>query len=468
MLQRPNNSASDYRPLQDHYRRLNLVISESKVQMGSIITFIGFELNFSSKTIRIKSATLKNTYDRLAQSLSMSKTSFGFEISVSKLEKLLGNLEFCSNISLVGRTRTSNLTSLLNEARRCKSATVLIDSPGYSELQYWHSYCLDPVCLPFLSENLAIYQISYSDASGGSDGRWGYLKYSQSTDDEQEKLAGSGPFPTSYCDASIHLKETFALWNLVINLPPNSNNLVMVDSQVLLFIWRKTRSSKDLLINRFIEMIFLELQRKNSCLELQWISTKQMNEVGADRLSRGDYEQISTTYSLSTKGVQYVRSHYFPVDFDIFGSAANYFPESRFYSCYDIQHPNFCGNDGQYCLTHSLKGQYLLFPPIEFTRQSLFLLSQNRSTKYSIVIIVRSNYLELVRNLFQSKLNFTQVLFEKPSQSRPFHVNVKLSRYGLVCCSYGPRAPPKAPEPFILTSVTTSRSRKRKNSGDKI
>ena len=49
LFQRPLDSAIDYRPLQDHYRRLNLTISENKVQMGPIVTFIGYEINFQSK-----------------------------------------------------------------------------------------------------------------------------------------------------------------------------------------------------------------------------------------------------------------------------------------------------------------------------------------------------------------------------------------------------------------------------------
>ena len=415
-------------------------------------------LNFTNQTIQIKKGTLEKTLATITGSFSIPTDSFGLQISFDDLESLLGKLEFLANISLIGRTKTSNLVNQLREARRNDSTSIVLSAASYQEMCYWTQYCQSPTILPFFRDNLNLYELSFSDAAGGKSGKWAYYKYDSFCDDS-EKMAGNGSFPSDYQDMSILLKETYALFQLCVVLPPNRNHQVMIDNQTLLHLWNKTRSSTNLTVNEYLSFIMLELLRKNISLELTWIPTSTMNLIGADRLSRNDYSQLHTGYSLSNRGITFIRTYYFNIDVDLFASKANHWPGARYYSSYQIEDPLFTGYNGQYGLQIPMKGNFLLFPDVPMTKLCLNLLSLNPSRQYNILILIRTNFLPLARSLFKDRPNFFSQVFEKFPQNHKLNLNTKLHQHGVVAISFGPSSPSKVISPFGSRQNTKSQAK---------
>ena len=159
-----------------HYRKLGFFLSHNKIQSGTVVEFLGYQLNFSDQTIRIKPATLEKTLTTIRTSFSLPHDNFGLQIQFDDLEILLGRLEFLANISLVGRTKTSNLVAQLRQSRRNSKEPIILSSASYQELIYWHSYCQNPTLLPFFRDNVNLYELSFSDAAGGANGKWAYFK----------------------------------------------------------------------------------------------------------------------------------------------------------------------------------------------------------------------------------------------------------------------------------------------------
>ena len=306
---RPKNAPSDYQPLVENYRRLGLYLSHEKRQTGAIVEYVGYQLNFETKTIQIRPRTIAKAQEKLETGFKFDPESCGLAIGLEELEQLLGSIEFLSNCSFVGRSRSSHLTNLLNIGRREGKDRVVLDSSCYSEVMFWKAYCSAPTLVPMAEQKMDLYQIkSYSDASTS---KWAYLMYGDS------KTAGAGQFPASYNGESILLKECYALYQLTLVLKPETNNLVHCDNQSLVAMYRKTRSTKNLLVTRYLELIHLELFQRRSVMELIWINTDQMNEYGADGLSRGRSDKIFEPYSLSEKGKRYMMRIYGRFDIDI-------------------------------------------------------------------------------------------------------------------------------------------------------
>ena len=434
LQERPKDAPASYRPLLKNYEDLGFYISHEKGQLGTQIDYIGYSLDFSAKTVRIKDSTLQKTFDKILQGFSLNHENFGLCISLTDLEKLLGSLEFLANVCLVGRSRTSHLVRLFTLSKKEHDSEVVLDACSYAEIKFWAQYCKTPEILPMATKELSLYQLktpSYSDASNQ---RWAYFKYDNFSG---EKVAGSGPYPSCYQNTTILFKECYALYHLIMILPENSQNYIHVDNQALAHLWRKTRSSKDLNVNRYLELMNLEIHRKNCSVELQWISTQEMELCGADGLSRDKLDKIFDPYSLSDKGVTYLKRRFGGFDQDLFASAANYFPGSQFSSCYDVAHDSFTGMTGQEALQKPLRGKILLFPGVCQTIQSLQLLSLNPSRNYEIVILIRSKYFPLAYSLFRDRVDFNSYMFVSCKERAKKYLNKQIKGTDLILIHFG-------------------------------
>ena len=207
--ERPVDAPDHYQPLVRNYRRLGFYLSSEKRQIGTQIDFVGYTLDFAKKTVRIKASTVAKTLEKLTTIFEFDAENFGLSVGLDELESLLGSIGFLCNCSIIGRSRSSHLTNMLNNGRRDGVDKVVLDAPSYSEAQFWKAYCNSPTVVSMASKNVDLYQIrSYSDASGS---RWAYLMYDGFSD---TKVAGSGQFPAVYDKESILFKEAYALHSI--------------------------------------------------------------------------------------------------------------------------------------------------------------------------------------------------------------------------------------------------------------
>ena len=151
-----------------------------------------------------------------------------------------------------------SFNQLLNVARREKNERVLLDSNAYAEAQFWRGYCARPTIVPMATKKLDLYQIkSYSDASGH---RWAYIMFDGF---EDKKVSGAGQFPDIYANETILFKETYALYQLTLVLGPNTQNLVHCDNSALVSLYKKTRTTKNLVVNRYLELIHPQREKND-------------------------------------------------------------------------------------------------------------------------------------------------------------------------------------------------------------
>ena len=109
-------------------------------------------------------------------------------------------------------------------------------------------------------------------------------------------------FDEELLDESIQVKECQALLHFVENFAPEKTRItVLVDSQPVIGAF-KNKFSKNQKVNSMLRQIFAVLARKGSMLELIWIPTAEMAEVGADNLTRDYISAFRDLKSLSVHG----------------------------------------------------------------------------------------------------------------------------------------------------------------------
>ena len=172
-------------------------------------------------------------------------------------------------------------------------------------------------------------------------------------------------------------------------------------------------------------------------MNVKWISTVEMARDGADGLSRQKHDKVFDSYSLNDRGQRYFTRIYGQFELDLYANPANYLPQTRFCSEYCIENEYYVGKTAQQALQEPLTGKLFMFPPVALTAQGLHLLSLNPSVDYSIVLLIRSQFLGLCRGLFSSKPHFTTKLFETCTQTKKKYLNQKISGNDLVLVSYG-------------------------------
>ena len=227
------------------------------------------------------------------------------------------------------------------------------------------------------------------------------------------------------------------LFQLTLVLKPKSTNLIHCDNQSLVALYRKARSSKNLLVNRYLELIYLELYQREAVMEVVWVSTEVMAAEGADGLSRNDNEKLFDPYSLSAHGQRYVKRIYGKFDLDLYASVANCLAETRYCSTHCVQDEYYTGKTAQEALQGFIEGKLFMFPPVSATVQGLHLLSLNPSTKYSICLLIRSQFFELCRTLFSHRKNFSSQIFVSCTETKKRYLNKKISGTDLILITFG-------------------------------
>ena len=333
---------------------------------------------------------------------------------------------------MLGRTKAYHLRALYKAGLHSKEQRLLINPFAYSEIIFWKRYLEKPDAVP-LGRTSRIYSTVKYDWSDSSLQRWAFKTYKHGN-----IFTRNGTFPKSLNEKGIFEKECYALYELVKELPPESEHVIRVDNKALVFAYRKG-SSKNMYVNTLLTSILLELQMKNSYAEVLWVDTYTMSREGADRLSRGDNEELFDPLSLSIRGSGLISEIYDSIDCDLFASQKNNPFNTFYHSNHQITDDTLClSGDGLERLGQGIRpGNNFIFPPPSLTSLVIDLLEQvKRPESYGVILVVYSCYDGQVRNSFWKERNFSSWCLQnagKPSK----YVNMKLRNYDLIVYSFG-------------------------------
>ena len=379
-------SSMDSFPLLTLLKTLNYAISESKTEIDRPqLDFTGFNINLTTKRISIKATTVVKLQTKLQETIVTDSNSNRF-IETNDLESLMGSLNFCAATCELGLSRTLELMLNLNHAKKTGKHKVWL-SPGMdSEIEFWRSRnpgdsmtfarynCLhNTLYIPGTAPDLV-----FTDASSRM---YGYKIFGQNSliasgagdfgFNVQEKLLEFSIIVTDeLVNEAIYVKEFLVFLIAANKLQHNSAYLSLIDNQGVVSAILKTRSSNRL-CNRILEELFKLLKRRNIYMRPVWINTTQMLLGGADDASRGDNRFLNQKITFSTEGVTYFK-RFFPDNVHIvFGNineAENLYPDLKFSSFHQQEHPNYSNLDPFVYLMkayseNALSGTQVCFPP---------------------------------------------------------------------------------------------------------
>ena len=423
---------NDINPIRVLYNRLGLYINEGKSVQGKELTFLGFILNFERHDVRIGRAALEKALLKLSSCYALPG-QIGLYMDIGVLESVLGSLNFLSQITILGRTKLYHLKSLYRSGHALGQSRLLLTTPAYSELLHWRDYLNSPVMLP-LSRSVNLYSEISSDWTDSSLHRWAVKSYRGGS-----VTTRSGDFPVSVRDRGIFEKESFALYELIKELPAQSQHIIRVDNSALVKSFKKG-TSKNNYVNTLLCSMFLELQLKSTFADLIWVNTDAMATWGADGLSRGNYAELHDPLSLTERGSSYLLSIYGRVDVDLFASKRNNPFNCVYHTNHRILDDPLCSRiDGLERLGTGLERDtiYLCFPPPNLATIVLDLLQQIKLGEGSgIILLLKGQHDTKVRQIFNKEKNFSSWVFQRAGRPSRY-IGCKLSGNDVICYSVG-------------------------------
>ena len=426
-----NPGPDDINPSRLTYQRLKLYINETKSVSGNEVTFLGFLINFRTKMVRIGDKALQKTADKLSSCFSPN-ASIGLYVNIDILESLLGSLNFLSQCTMLGRTKAYHLRALYKHGLHNKEKTLLLNQFAYSEIIFWKNYVENPDAVR-LGRAIKVYSTIKYDWSDSSLQRWAFKTYKNGT-----VFTRNGTFPKSIEGKGIFEKESYALFELVKELPPNSEHVIRVDNRALVLAYRKG-SSKNLYVNTVLSSILLELQLKNSYAEVLWVDTFTMSLEGADQLSRGRNDEMFDPFSLSPRGAGLLSQVYGAIDLDLFASTKNNPFRTFYHSNHQIVDETLClTGDGLERLGKGLTpGVSFIFPPSSLVGLVIDLVKQSkRPASYGVILVAYSCYDGPIRTHFQLEKNFSSWTLQNAGKPTKY-LNMKLRDYDVLVYSFG-------------------------------
>ena len=424
--------SADQNPIRALYHRLGLYINEEKSVCGEELTFLGFILNFERSDVRIGRQAIEKTLDKLSSCYTIPG-QIGLYIDLDVLESVLGSLNFLSQVTILGRTKLYHLKSLYNASYALGQKAILLTTPCYSEILHWRDYLLSPVMLP-LSRSVSLYSEVTSDWTDSSLSRWAVKSYR-----DGKVTTKSGDFPVSVRGKGIFEKEAFSLYELIKELPAESQHIIRVDNSALVKSYKKG-TCKNSYVNTLLCSMFLELQLKSTFVDLLWVNTHDMERYGADRLSRGKYDELYDPLSLTDRGANYLSHVYGRVNVDLFASIRHNPFKCSYHSNHRVLDDPLCANmDGLQRLGTGLApdATYFCFPPPNLTHITLDLLQQLKMDEnVGLILLFKSQYDGRVRTTFQDRKNFSSWLFQRAGKPAKF-IGCKLSKNDIICYSFG-------------------------------
>ena len=414
-----------------------LVLSD-KSSRGPEIDFLGIHLDLARNVFRLKTSTLQKIKTQLAQSFC-SDGSVWF--SREQLEKLLGLLNFAGECCISFRTNCSHLISCFRKSSNTNLGLCQIDEKSYKELLFWRQFCDQPDQKPF--DSLYPVSLQINASSDASLPLWSFQ--------DSENLTGHGRFPELLISAApkdIMPREGHGIHMYLEACKPGLHVLSVCDSEPFVRSLKKGRSN-NLYSNKILRDIFELCYLKNIKLDVVWINTTKMAELGTDGLSRNDLSCIHDNASLTAKGSQRIEKIYGakPV-VDVYASAAN----NPFNVLYASRHqakndPNFLHLDGPEFFSSSKfaslssRGYFYVWPPLELLDWTIsFLTDRKHGSSLSCVIVVPSPRSSVI---YQSLLGYEKLhmfSLQKPRE-KSLVVNCKTEN-GLAVIGFGPLLTP--------------------------
>ena len=244
----------------------------------------------------------------------------------------MGRIGFAARLSKLGRLNSFHLDRRL--AMEQASAPLLdlgksveLSDDMEREVQYWRGIGKhEPVSFRPQSRSILEKKV-WTDASGK---RWAV---------KIEDQTWSGNFEEDQIDWPIILKEAVAVKRFIFNADFTDKTVnIFVDNLPLVKSFNK-KFSKNEKLHQLIKEMHLQAFAQNNLIELTWISTFEMKNVGADDASRGHFNPDPT--SLSAAGVQKAKKlmklqNHDPL-FDLFSSPADNVFKISYFSQHNLE-----------------------------------------------------------------------------------------------------------------------------------
>ena len=417
---------------------LHGLILSDKSTRGAQLDFLGVFLDLDRNIFRLKTATLAKIRNQL--SLSFCKDGSVW-FSRDQLEKLLGLLNFAGECCITFRTNCSHLIACFRKSSTEHDGLCQIDDKCYKELLFWRRFCDEPDHKPF--DSLYPVSLQVKSSSDASLPLWSFR--------DSDNLSGHGRFPELLISASpkdIMPREGYGIAQYTEVCKPNLHILHDCDNEAFTRSFKKGRSN-NLYANKILRDIYELCYLKNLKLDVVWVPTTKMAELGTDGLSRNDFSSIFDSASLTEKGSKRIENVYGSKPIvDVYASIAN----NPFDISYASRHqakddPNYLHLDGPEFLSSekfkllSSNGYVYIWPPLACLDWTVsFLVNRSHASSLSCVLVVPSNRASVI---YQSLLGYENVhmfSLQKPREKSQT-VNCK-NENGLAVIGFGPMLKP--------------------------
>jgi len=263
---------------------LGLRGNEKKTQTGTVVEFLGIELDSMAMEARLPIAKLQRARDLVVAAMTTNT------LSQQDLEVLVGFLSFCARVVVPGRAFLSTLYALLAKDTRYHRIT----TPMARDLAWWHHFLPRWNGIKVL-RSVASRSTSYiwTDASGS----WGIGGYWIPSENSPPVDVFSERYSTRVRRRALHInvhemravRHALRLW-----LPHLCGGRVIIygdNAAVVAGLNKGSIRGGPMAPLRDIAML---LALNDILIEAIWIDTKS-NDL-ADLLSRGRYETIANKY----------------------------------------------------------------------------------------------------------------------------------------------------------------------------
>ena len=403
-----------------------LILSPQKSQSGTLVTFLGLEIDAVNKTIRITEKTFKKFTDLMKKS-TLYKEDDSHYILFSDFEEAIGIIGRLAKTSIMGLTKCHHLLARLSEATNNSNQLVELKKNEQKEISFWlekrhllkmSQFSRGAASLQVTSRNLLKKQKLETPLTSDSSSKyWGFKIYILG-----KLFCRCGPVPEDLMESGIAVKETYAFKEMMVELEkikinnPEIEGLklsVGVDSQNLdaCFSRRRAKNSE---MNDLLSEVYEILENNQLSVSTYWINTEQMNLTGSDKISRKDYSEFEHQVSLSEEGANFVKEVYGRIKVDIFGAPSNIL---NCHYCCDLtienDEKNLRMSGLEFLSTEKMGGKFWICPPKHVMQDTLSLLNQYdwlNAKKLQVLLLVDECYVAAVRAAFQKKKGVKELI----------------------------------------------------------
>ena len=270
-----------------------LFFKKDKKFVGKVVPILGIQVDLNRREARLEPAKAEGLAV-LAASIRSKRV-----LSPASLASLAGKIEYATKVCVSGRAKTFYITKLLaSDAWKewpsreawlaSEEESIGVDDALDTELGFWAGIGSHPPLK--IGQSFVKYVSPCS--SDASSTRFGLTI--------GDKVVG-GSFPAGVRDASIAIKEAYALKFLIDSFTEKGcDYFVQVDNQAVISAFTKGRSTS----KQLHDLVFSaksSLARLESTITLKWIPTSVMANL-ADAPSRNRYPR--DPFGLTPKGVE--------------------------------------------------------------------------------------------------------------------------------------------------------------------